>query len=184
VNPWGLSATGLTVWGLVAHLVADWLLQSDWMAVHKTQRRMRQRRTPGHKLSEEQVAEQKGTYVITRYGSTFEWGPGPWYDRHPAAYVHAGIHGAVLVLVFGWVAAPLALAHLVIDTRTPIEWWSRLMRQAGPRGHYVEAGYQPDDGQVTYVPLYDVGLEVRFWVDQVAHIVCVAIASLAVGALT
>ena len=28
-------ATTYLVWGIVAHLVADWLLQNDWMAVNK-----------------------------------------------------------------------------------------------------------------------------------------------------
>lgn len=28
-------ATEFVMWGLVAHLVADWLLQNDWMAVNK-----------------------------------------------------------------------------------------------------------------------------------------------------
>ncbi|MCB0086594.1 MAG: DUF3307 domain-containing protein [Caldilineaceae bacterium] len=30
------DATVLLVWGAVIHLVADWLLQTDWMALHKT----------------------------------------------------------------------------------------------------------------------------------------------------
>ena len=30
-----MSATDLLVWGIVAHLVADWLLQNDWMVRHK-----------------------------------------------------------------------------------------------------------------------------------------------------
>ncbi len=30
-----MSSTELVVWGLVAHLVADWLLQTDWMAQNK-----------------------------------------------------------------------------------------------------------------------------------------------------
>jgi hypothetical protein len=35
VNPFDLTATGLMVWGLVAHLIADWPLQNDWMANNK-----------------------------------------------------------------------------------------------------------------------------------------------------
>lgn len=31
-----MDATALLLWGLVAHLVADWLLQNDWMARHKS----------------------------------------------------------------------------------------------------------------------------------------------------
>ena len=30
------EATVLLVWGIVIQLVADWLLQNDWMALHKT----------------------------------------------------------------------------------------------------------------------------------------------------
>lgn len=123
------EATTLLVWGAVAHLVADWLLQNEWMAVNK--------------------------------GSL----------RHPAAYVHAGIHGALLALIFGWVAVPLAVGHLLIDTRKPVEWWSRLIRQTQPRGIVWDG-----------VHITDVGLTVRFWNDQVWHLVCVAIAALAVSA--
>ncbi len=28
--------TTLLVWGLITHVVADWLLQTDWMAIHKS----------------------------------------------------------------------------------------------------------------------------------------------------
>ena len=35
MNPWDLDATGLLIWGIVAHLIADWPLQNDWMARHK-----------------------------------------------------------------------------------------------------------------------------------------------------
>jgi hypothetical protein len=149
MNPFDLDATGLMIWGLVAHLIADWPLQNDWMANRKAARRQRwdiQREMMG------------GTSVEL---------PGRWWDRHPAAYVHAGLHGLLLALVFGWVAAPLALAHLVIDTRWPVATWSRLVRQTQPSG----------DG-------YDVGLEVRFWTDQVFHILTIALAALVVGPLS
>ena len=32
---WLRTPTDLLVWALVAHIVADWLLQTEWMAVHK-----------------------------------------------------------------------------------------------------------------------------------------------------
>lgn len=35
MNPWDLDATGLMVWGLAAHLVADWLFQTERMALGK-----------------------------------------------------------------------------------------------------------------------------------------------------
>lgn len=30
-----MDATDYLIWGIVAHLVGDWLLQNDWMAVNK-----------------------------------------------------------------------------------------------------------------------------------------------------
>jgi hypothetical protein len=146
VNPWGLSATGLMVWGLVAHLIADWPLQSDWMAQNKMKRRERRTTRDGY------------------HGVSTSW-----WDRHPAAYVHAGIHGLALAPVFGWPAAVLALAHLLIDTRRPVAWFSRIMRQTAP------------DPSVS--PLMDIGATVRFWVDQVWHVACIAIAALVVTAV-
>jgi hypothetical protein len=122
MNPWDLSAGDLMIWGLVAHLIADWPLQNDWMANNKA------------KLG------------------------------HPAGVVHAAIHGALLALVFGVWAVPLAVAHYVIDLRRPVAWWSRLIRQTQPGGRG-----------------YDVGLEVRFWTDQVFHIICIAAAALLVA---
>jgi hypothetical protein len=134
MDPFGLDATSLMVWGLVAHLIADWPLQNDWMANNKA------------KL------------------------------RHPAGYTHAGIHGALLALVFGWVAVPLAVAHLLIDTRAPVAWWSKLIRQTQPRGETVVTWEHPRP-----VVAYDVGTEVRFWTDQVFHIATIAAAALLVG---
>lgn len=167
VNPFELDATALMVWGLVAHLIADWLGQNEWMA---TKKMLRRERWGSHRdarvLSEEEVGAQTGAVRVTAYGNT--WGPLPtrWWDRHPAAYVHAGIHGLVLALVFGWVAVPLALAHLVIDTRTPVAWWSRLIRQTQPGGQG-----------------FDIGADVRIWADQVWHVATIAVAALTVGAL-
>ena len=154
MNPWDLSASDLLVWGVVLHLIADWPLQNDWMANNKMQRRMRHVRP----------SWDRGTVWTT---------PGHWFDRHPAAYVHAAIHGALLALVFGWVAAPLALVHLIIDCRWPVAKWSRFVRQTQPSGKAVVTWKDPE-------PLYvvDIGTEVRFWTDQVFHIACVAIAAL------
>lgn len=143
MNPWDLDATGLLAWGVVAHLIADWPLQNDWMAKHKASL------------------------------------------RHPAGYVHAGIHGALLAVVFGWVAVPLAVAHLLIDTRKPVAWFSRLVRQTqpGPPALWKSRG-MGHDGEISERldspsgVLVDIGLEVRFWTDQVWHVACVAIAAL------
>lgn len=127
------------IWGLVAHLVADWLLQNDWMSRNKVK---------------------------------------PW---HPAGYIHAGIHGLIFWPLFGgWVALALAAAHLLIDFRKPVQWWSKLIRQTQPKNKiYYQKFLTWQD--VEEIPLYDIGLEVRIWTDQVFHILCVAIAALLVA---
>ena len=72
----------------------------------------------------------------------------------------------LLSVIFGWAAIPLAIVHLFIDTRTPVVWWSKLIRQTQPIGKGA--------------PIVDVGLEVRIWTDQVFHIFCIAVAALLV----
>lgn len=98
--------------------------------------------------------------------------------RHPAGVVHAGIHGLLFASIFGWVAIPLAYSHLLIDTRKPVEWWSKLMRQTQPTGIRVSAG---DRRNRERVAVLDVGMYVRMQMDQVFHIICVAVAALAVA---
>jgi hypothetical protein len=93
---------------------------------------------------------------------------------HPAGYVHAGIHGILLAFVFGWVAIPLAVVHLLIDTRVPVVWWSRLIRQTQPRNPRYDNGDE-------IITLMDPGMEVRFWTDQVFHIFCVAVVAILVS---
>lgn len=177
MNPWDLSASDLLLWGVVAHLVADWLLQSNWMAANKAKRNDRYWLT---------TPEHEGRAAR----------PSRWWDRHPAAYVHAGIHGIALALVFGWVAVPLAVAHLLIDTRTPVAWWARLVRQTAPKVpvttvvhptlRFGRGGPFGDQRATVLVrggagpPMVDVGLLVRMAVDQVFHIVCIAVAALLV----
>jgi len=146
MNPWDLSSSELMVWGLVLHLIADWLFQNEWMALHKMERRGGYNPTT--------MTGAKGT-KYTR----------PWWDRHPACYVHSGVHLAFLSLIFGWVAIPLALAHVFIDLRFPVVWWSMFIKQTQPLGKR-----------------FDIGTDVRIWTDQVFHIVCVAVAALIVGA--
>ena len=116
-----MRATELLVWGLVAHLIADWLLQNEWQAVNKTSL------------------------------------------RHPAAWVHSGIHLALLLFVFPWPAAlALFVSHLLIDTRKPLIWWRRLIRQ-------------------TTDPANPATIHVAFWSDQVTHIACLALAAKVCG---
>jgi hypothetical protein len=134
MNPHNLSASDLMIWGLVAHLVADWPLQNDWMAKNKMK-------------------------VL-----------------HPAGYVHAAIHAFFLSLVFGWAGFFIAFAHLLIDFRKPVQWWSKFIRQTQPKNQVYYQRWCIN--QIEEIPVYDIGLEVRFWTDQVFHIICIAIAAL------
>lgn len=99
---------------------------------------------------------------------------------HPAGYVHASIHAFCLTFVFGWAAFPLAVAHLLIDFRKPVAWWSKLVRQTQPKNKVL---YQRTQTWQTAeeIQIYDIGLEVRIWTDQVFHIICVAVAALLIS---
>jgi hypothetical protein len=98
---------------LVAHLVADWILQNDWMALNKKSL------------------------------------------RHPAAWTHAAVHGLCLGLVLGGLAGlVLGLAHLLIDTRVPLNWWMRSFKKCDTA---------PDAGVIAV------------WLDQTFHILCLAL---------
>lgn len=121
-NPAILSgATILFVWATVIHLVADWPLQTEWMANHKTNL------------------------------------------RHPAAWVHSGIHTLCLLLVFSWpIALAVGLTHLLIDTRRPLTAWMRWIKHMPPSA----GGYGT----------------VALWMDQVFHIAVLAIAALLAAA--
>lgn len=80
--------------------------------------------------------------------------------KHPAAYIHAWLHWACAMFVFPWPAALLlAVAHLLIDTRLPLVWWGKLVRQSTPE----------EIGPV-YVP-FAMGR------DQAAHVLCIALAA-------
>lgn len=106
--------------GVVAHLVADWLLQNDWIAVNKCNL------------------------------------------RHPAAWIHAAIHAALLGLALGWMGGLLLGAvHMLIDTRIPLRWWRDVFRQSvhGP------------GAQATAI-----------WADQVLHVALIAAWILLAGA--
>ena len=106
------EATVLLVWGIVVHLIADWLFQNEWMALHKMDL------------------------------------------RHPAAWVHSGIHVLGMLLVFAWpVALLIGLTHLLIDTRKPLLWWMRVIKQV-PTG--------------TRLPVVEILL------DQVMHVTVLA----------
>jgi hypothetical protein len=147
VNPFDLSASDLLVWGIVAHLIADWPLQNDWMADNKA------------------------------------W---PWRWSIAGvlpALTHGLVHAVALGLVFGpWPGVVLGLAHIIIDTRVPVVWWSKFAGQKQPTGVTIQkANAGPDSADSVAVPVVDVALEVRFWTDQVFHITCIAIAALVVA---
>jgi hypothetical protein len=119
-NPLALALPYL-VWGLVAHLVADWFLQNEWMALNKTSL------------------------------------------KHPAAWVHSFIHFCLFLPLFGLYGALVVFGtHLLIDTRVPLTWWGRVMRQ-------------------TSNPKNRVTLHLSIWRDQVAHVIIVAVVSLLLG---
>lgn len=83
--------------------------------------------------------------------------------RHPASYIHSGLHLLGLLLIFPWwMALLIALSHLLIDTRVPVRWWQRVYRQ-------TTTG--------------DAALHVAIWVDQAFHVVVLAIAALIVGGM-
>lgn len=109
-----LEPADLLVWGIVAHLLADWPLQTEWMALHKRDL------------------------------------------MHPAAWTHSGIHMLCMMFVFAWpLAILIAVLHLLIDTRKPVEWWMRYVKRI-PSSH-------------PYTPA------VERWLDQVFHILVLAI---------
>jgi hypothetical protein len=75
--------------------------------------------------------------------------------RHPAAWVHGGIHGLLLSSVFGWMGGLiLAVLHMIVDTRVPQRWWIRTFGQ-------TQSG--------------EMGLHVQIWGDQVIHISMLAL---------
>lgn len=116
-----MTATELFVWGLVAHMFADWFLQNNWMATYKTSL------------------------------------------RHPASWVHSGIHLIALLFVFSpLVALLLAISHLLIDTRVPLQKWRELY------------GQTKDASNPVFIPF-------AMWQDQAAHILCLAVAALLVA---
>lgn len=81
--------------------------------------------------------------------------------RHPASWVHSGIHTAGYLLVFPVaVALALGVAHLLIDTRVPLRWVRKIVNQ-NPR----------EDSLAAF----------GIWQDQAAHIVLLCLAVLYVG---
>lgn len=108
----------LFIYGLLAHIVADWFLQNNWQA----------------------------TYKVSL--------------KHPASWVHSGLHLVCLLFVFApLVAMAVAASHLLIDTRKPLGLWRRLVRQT------------TDASNPVFVPF-------AMWQDQAAHILIIGLAAI------
>lgn len=62
--------------------------------------------------------------------------PWTWSAKGLApAFAHGLIHTVAAMLVFGfWPGYMIGVIHIGIDTRIPVAWWSRLIRQTQPRG--------------------------------------------------
>jgi uncharacterized membrane protein len=110
-------APEILIWAVIIHLVVDWLLQTEWMAVNKRSL------------------------------------------KHPAAYVHSGLHTLGLLLIFPWwIALGVGVSHLLIDTRRPVTWWIDTIKQMPPT-----------------TPIYS---QVEIWMDQIFHLLMLVIAVL------
>lgn len=69
--------------------------------------------------------------------------------RHPAGWIHAGLHAVILLLIFPvWAALAIGVIHWVIDLRFILTRWKHIFRQS-------------IDGPVA--------IHVAIWQDQVAH---------------
>jgi len=77
--------------------------------------------------------------------------------RHPAAYVHSGLHTVGLLLVFPWfLALGVGISHLLIDTRRPLTWWTKNVKHMPlSTPHYAE---------------------IELWLDQVFHVLMLVLA--------
>jgi uncharacterized membrane protein len=79
--------------------------------------------------------------------------------KHPAAYVHSGLHTLGMLLIFPWwLALGVGFTHLLIDTRKPVTWWIETIKQMPPT-----------------TPIYS---QVEMWLDQIMHVLMLVIAVL------
>jgi len=77
--------------------------------------------------------------------------------RHPAAYVHSGLHALGLLLIFPWyLALGVGISHLLIDTRKPVTWWIEKVKR------------MPESA-----PVYN---HVEIWLDQIFHWIMIFLA--------
>ena len=84
--------------------------------------------------------------------------------RHPAAYVHSGLHTLGMLLLFPWwLALGVGISHLFIDTRKPITWWIETVKQMPPS-----------------TPAY---ANIEIWLDQIFHLLMLVLAVLLIPLL-
>lgn len=160
----------LVVAGGIIHLIIDWFAQNHWQATNKMKRRVR------HHWS----AISSNDPGID--GFHYEWSEyGPWWDRDLAAYVHSGLHFLPLLLIFPfWAALIIAVLHLIIDTRSPLEWWGKFTKQtrSTQKFLFLDDPLVAQEGMPLPADLVDVGMTVSFWRDQTAHIAVIALVAL------
>lgn len=85
--------------------------------------------------------------------------------RHPAAWVHFGLHFICMAAVwpiFG--ALIVAVTHALIDTRKPLVWWRTVIGQTQWRLD------QPAEENA-------IAVHVAFWQDQAAHLLALGFAA-------
>ena len=103
--------------------------------------------------------------------------------KHPAAWVHSGIHFLAALLIFPWWGALIVFAtHILIDTRKPLIWWGNLIQQITPINCGPE--FTPDQNITRKeFQVNTVAMTVAFWRDQVAHVLVLALVSLLVATI-
>jgi hypothetical protein len=137
-----LDLPTLILFGWLLHWIADWYLQNEWMALNKAKRKIA---NDGGKSALLAWLDDKSVFVYNSH----------WWHRHPAAYVHAGIHTIIQLLIFPWWGAfIIGLLHLIIDCRWILDKWGQLMKQTteGP-----------------------IAIHIAIWRDQVAHLLVIAL---------
>lgn len=139
------------VWGLVAHLIADWPLQNDWMA--------RGKRSPW-------------TWSVAGLMPPFVHG---LIHTVAAGIVFGYWVGVAIGLTHIAIdtGKPVAWWSRLMRQTQPGGLAVHAADEGAMRRHEAPVGRTTS--------LYDIGTEVRFWTDQVFHIAVIAVAALIVG---
>lgn len=81
--------------------------------------------------------------------------------RHPAGWLHAGMHALAFAIIFPLGAAiALGALHLAIDSRRPLAWLRRFVSQ-------------PEEGPIA--------ISVHIWRDQTLHLMSIGVVALVVA---